>query len=425
MLDDQITQLGTLRNANPRDAGFKLWRQNTLTVLQRIWPGDSTRSERFRRIAFSPSHGKPDGQTLRDWYTRGCTETTSYLNALIDMIDREGVPPAPDVTPEALPSSACSREDDFPVLDLPAQGGGAGRPLVLGQSDSLADMAAMPGTDSGREAGAPAPPQLKVELKGPVTTPEAPMSVSMPRPASLQAERTAEPRPAAEPEQAAVISPKLPPTSEPPIVTPSVPASVTPPAGTPVGKRPARPTKARKTAAPKSKLKLKDMLGLGSLEAPRPTAQPVEPAPAPVVATPVAASAPIVAPAPSADPDANEHDLPVMNDAEAAQATEDFLRMSPVLGLQGKPVQRTSDDTGFQDPDAIAVATLASDAGRLGVPDDAREKLRDALLEVARQFEAKSPQWVALQKAVTVSMEHPEVARRLMPVVLPWMHRAA
>ena len=159
MLEDQITQLGTLRNANPRDAGFKLWRQNTLTVLQRIWPGDSTRSERFRRIAFSPSHGKPDGQTLRDWYTRGCTETTAYLHALIDMIDREGVPPAPDVMPEALPSSAGSREDDFPVLDLPAQGGGAGKTLVLGQSDSLADMAAMPGTDSGREAGAPAPPR--------------------------------------------------------------------------------------------------------------------------------------------------------------------------------------------------------------------------------------------------------------------------
>ena len=73
----------------------------------------------------------------------------------------------------------------------------------------------------------------------------------------------------------------------------------------------------------------------------------------------------------------------------------------------------------------IAVATLATDAGRLGVPDDARDKLRDALLELARQFEAKSPQWVALQKAITVSMEHPEVARRLMPVVLPWMHRAA
>lgn len=454
MLEDQITQLGTLRNANPRDAGFKLWRQNTLTVLQRIWPGDSTRSERFRRIAFSPSHGKPDGQTLRDWYTRGCTETTAYLHALIDMIDREGVPPAPDVMPEALPSSAGSREDDFPVLDLPAQGGGAGKTLVLGQSDSLADMAAMPGTDSGREAGAPAPPQLKVELKGPVTTPEAPLSVSMQRPASLKVDRAAAPKPAREPEQAAVIAPKLPPTTEPPIVTPSVPASVTPPAGTPVGKRPSRAAKARKTPAPKSKLKLKDMLGLGSLDAIKPAAQAPSPAPTSPAPAPVAASEPIAAPAPAAAPapvvasapptqaapsvpdaapvpsaaeehDGNEHDLPVMNDAEAAQATEDFLRMSPVLGLQGKPVQRTSDDTGFQDPDAIAVATLASDAGRLGVPEDAREKLRDALLELARQFEAKSPQWVALQKAITVSMEHPEVARRLMPVVLPWMHRAA
>ena len=33
MIEEQVAQLGTLRNANPRDAGFKLWRQNTLTVL--------------------------------------------------------------------------------------------------------------------------------------------------------------------------------------------------------------------------------------------------------------------------------------------------------------------------------------------------------------------------------------------------------
>ena len=106
MIEEQVAQLGTLRNANPRDAGFKLWRQNTLTVLQRVWPGDSTRSERFRRIAFTPSHGKPDGQTLRDWYTRGCTDAAAYLNALLEMIAREGVPPAPSVARRMSPTSA-------------------------------------------------------------------------------------------------------------------------------------------------------------------------------------------------------------------------------------------------------------------------------------------------------------------------------
>ncbi|MBK7368902.1 MAG: hypothetical protein IPJ04_13640 [Candidatus Eisenbacteria bacterium] len=185
MIEEQVAQLGTLRNANPRDPGFKLWRQNTLTVLQRVWPGDSTRSERFRRIAFTPSHGKPDGQTLRDWYTRGCTDASAYLVALLEMIAREGVPPAPSVKPEALPSSAGAREDDFPVLDLPSASAKTdGVTIVLGQGDSLADAAAIPGTDE-RDLGSPAPPQLKVQLKGPVTTPQGPQPVIPQRPASL------------------------------------------------------------------------------------------------------------------------------------------------------------------------------------------------------------------------------------------------
>jgi hypothetical protein len=171
-----------------------------------------------------------------------------------------------------------------------------------------------------------------------------------------------------------------------------------------------RPAKARR---PAPKEKLKDMLGFGSLEAPLEAPRaPTEPL-APVAEAPAAPAPP-------------EHsDLPMLDDAQAAQATEDFLRSSPVLGLQGKPVQRTSDDTGFSDPDAIAVATLAGDVGRYGVPDEAREVLRATLVELARQFEDKSPQWSSLQNAVTRSMEYPEVARRLMPIVLPWMHRAA
>ena len=68
-------------------------------------------------------------------------------------------------------------------------------------------------------------------------------------------------------------------------------------------------------------------------------------------------------------PEAAEHALPQLDDAAATQATEDFLRSSPVLGLTGKPVQRNTDDTGFTDPDAIAIASLAAELGRLGVSE--------------------------------------------------------
>ena len=59
-LEEQLETLGGLRNATSRDSTFKSWRQNTLTVLQRIWPGETMRSEKFRRIAFSPPGSRPE-----------------------------------------------------------------------------------------------------------------------------------------------------------------------------------------------------------------------------------------------------------------------------------------------------------------------------------------------------------------------------
>ncbi|MBI5171107.1 MAG: hypothetical protein HZA61_16595 [Candidatus Eisenbacteria bacterium] len=489
MIEEQVEQLGTLRNANPRDPGFKLWRQNTLTVLQRVWPGDSTRSERFRRIAFTPTHARPDGQTQRDWYTRGCTEATAYLNALLEMIAREGVPPAPSVKPEALPSAAGAREDDFPVLELPSSGAHrGGETIVLGQGDSLADASAIPGTDS-RDEGSPAPPQLKVKLKGPVSTPQAPQPSIPQRPASLptQAQKNSNapdgdgPRgPAKLPAQ---LAGKLPPPPAPEAIegvqgeVPVLkvePAAKVEPAGKPAppakaepvakaappvaaseakpapaakaapapAKKPVRASKPRK-AAPKGKLK--DLLGLQALEetaraaareaqapqaphapqaAKAPPAPPFEPYAPP---TPPVSKADVRAAAAAAEAQAEaaEHALPQLDDAAAARATEDFLRSSPVLGLTGKPVQRNTDDTGFSDPDAIAIATLAADAARLGVSEDEREQVRIELGGLAVEFEAHAPQWATLQRAVTLSMKHPELAKRLMPVVLPWLNRAA
>jgi hypothetical protein len=110
---------------------------------------------------------------------------------------------------------------------------------------------------------------------------------------------------------------------------------------------------------------------------------------------------------------------------DVARATADFLRDSPVLGLQGRPVQRPSDTTQFLDPDAVALATLAADIGRHVSDEGAREPLRLSLLELATQIEAHAPEWGALRDLVAAAMAHPELARRLMPLVLPWLGRAA
>src|SRR5439155_1466787 len=101
--------------------------------------------------------------------------------------------------------------------------------------------------------------------------------------------------------------------------------------------------------------------------------------------------------------------------AGSSEAAE-FLRNSPVFGLQGRPVQRASDITPFQDPDAVAVATLAADLPRLGVPEVARELMRESLLQLAAQIEANAPEWEQLRAVITEAMAHPPLARRLVPV---------
>jgi hypothetical protein len=91
-LERQLQELAALRNASRRDAGFKAWRQNTLTVLQRIWPGDSKRFDRFRRIPFSPPMTKATDRQTREYYERGWGEAGTFLRELIDEVRKSGVP---------------------------------------------------------------------------------------------------------------------------------------------------------------------------------------------------------------------------------------------------------------------------------------------------------------------------------------------
>ena len=39
LLQESLDQLNALKNANVRDTGFKQWRQNALTLIQRLCPG--------------------------------------------------------------------------------------------------------------------------------------------------------------------------------------------------------------------------------------------------------------------------------------------------------------------------------------------------------------------------------------------------
>jgi hypothetical protein len=429
-LEEQLQLLGNLRNANPRDPSFKLWRQNTLTVLQRIWPGEQARSERFRRIAFSPASPKSEFKVVREWYVRGCSEATDFLRALLTEVDAVGVP-EPGGPATAPPMLATSREDDFPVLDLPASGAESGAAagsddlVLLDQGGTAAALAPEPATHESRDPAAPAPPRLRVEVRpaaAPDSRPEgAPPSLPV---------RNAQSRPApvANPESLPVmpVMPAAPHAQAPAPVAPVAPEVVAPAPAKPAAARPperrsgaadrrvsARTTKARRAPA---KPKLKDMLGL-------PIGGPPPVTPAPEAAAPTAPPPSAVPPVPAAPP--RETPAAPAEPVTAADATAEFMRNSPVLGLQGRPVVRASDSTQFLEPDAVALATLAGDVARYVPDESAREPLRVALFELATQVEQKSPEWSALRDLVASAMAHPELARRLMPLVLPWLGRAA
>jgi hypothetical protein len=135
-------------------------------------------------------------------------------------------------------------------------------------------------------------------------------------------------------------------------------------------------------------------------------------------------------PPPAADePEAEfeEGDVaPAKVDPESfARATEDFMRSSPVLGATGRRVQRGFDDPGFEDPDAIAVGSMVNDMTRMAIPAERQPEVRARLVDLARRIEQGELEWSALRKAVWFAMEYPELARRLLPVLLPWIDRAA
>lgn len=532
-LEEQLAGLEKLRNASPRDPSFKLWRQNTLTVLQRIWPAEPGRSELFRRIAFSPSTTKPAGGIAREWFARGCAETTEYLHGLLHEVSMVGTPEA-SAEPGPAPFVGDGSEGSVPMLDLSTDASApAGGAPAYAMEDNVLDLGGPKGP--ARRAGDDTPPQgiprLPEMLRAPGTTPEfeaaADAAPSLPRGYSPLDEPSAdaasapppvlraptEPVPpiaAAAPVASAPVAPAPPAAAAPPVVAalPIVahePVTPNPPAPAPDAAKPPVPaapaTRARK-AAPGDKLK--NMLGFGDFDAvgePEPPAAAVPPPPpAPAEASPVrkavsptpsrrrtdpgSASSSTPAPHPSATPSRRKTDKPPAlkpapasasrmmpvppapvtppaaatpspsrampvppalvtppaaapppapadghsepyDPATLTQATEDFLRNSPILGLQGRPVQRTTDVTQYQEPDAVAIATFASELGRLGVPEAARPDLQVSLDELAAQMDRGQPEWERLRAALTAALAHPELARRIFPVLLPWLDRAA
>ncbi len=620
-LELQLKELTGIRNATARDPSFKNWRQATLTVMERIWPGDQDRCERFRRIPFSPADPRADLRVLREWYSRGCQEAARVLTTFVEDIRANGVP---DQTDQNFPESQVSEfEDGFPSVDLPA-GDLASSPNASDVSDLAALDDSLP---QGSDPSSPAPQRLQVGMPKPPapepSAPVAPVSESrlmkkgpgmkarlrdllgfahlsakaiagfprepaepaaeeappapdmrseigvvplgedvgpapklrppvlnepgQPKPAwpVLQAPATAPASPAPQPVAQQPPAPATPTASTAPPAAAVPPAASIPPVDTPAAEpdplstmsmimtkpttlrtsiekvsieslispafrspggdeAPAAPASPAEPAAP-APAPAWPTLGTPSPSEPLPAATETTPPPPPAgtrppraivppvfndpefsadaapsggsrsaanaappgakPAAPPAAKTPATPPAgakkaagrasssrimqaptppvrvpppdpePKVEPEAKAESTPASEAADAparsgdsealARATEDFMRSSPVLGATGRRVQRGFEDQGFADPDAIALGSMAQDLERLGIPAGRQPEVRARLMDLARRLEGGELEWGMLRKAVWFAMEYPALAQRVMPLLLPWIDRAA
>ena len=538
-LQDLINELPGLRNATSRDPGFKNWRQNAITILQRIWPADQNHAERFRRIPFSPVDPRADVRTQRESFSRGCQEAGRVLNSFIEEIHAHGVPDLPGGG--ALPTEESGLEDGFPTVDLPSgdlHGSVAASSAAeleqlppqgadpsflppsrlhidtppegtvlpkhhstppsdarqkrkgLGVAAKLRDLLGL--TGFGEKPAPPPPPQNtgntsaltqlpprsldiipvgddvetrprsqawpvpqqqpRTQAPGgppapPASSPQAPeppnpatakgsarpseagMSVVMSRPTTLRANIekvsiesliSAEFRGGTDDNAASKAPAAATPNATPPAATPSATAASAPP---PAAGRP--PLSIVPPLSGDPEFNVDPAPTHASESAAEPSSAAAQKKIVPLPLPPVEEAAEESDPAADAEDDSPVHRA---DSAELSRATADFMRTSPVLGATGRKVQRApheSSEHGFSDPDAIAIASMFDELASMGVPSSRQSEARARLLDLARRIETEDLPWNALRKAVWFAMEYPEVARRLIPMLLPWIDRAA
>ena len=419
LLEDQLMRLAELRNANPRDSGFKLWRQTSLTVIQRVWPGNLQRSERFRRIPFTPNTPRPSRAQVREHFERGCGEATAYLRELISEIQQSGLDP----------------NQTIPAVET----------VVPPESGNVAERLAapLPGERERPTAG-------EIEKAAPLPKGDAPPPI----PGFLSSSDAAAPG-------AVPAAPPPPPVSTPVLHKASSPAaapratSPSPPAPEPKRAGTGRAKSPRKT----ERRALKEMLGFVEEQAAPPGPPPIskeserpgisfqEPGHSTPVGAPpsfdpappvLKSAAPVFEPAPpaveavrSTPPEihepVNEELLEAESDAEDVEPTmgedpEEMLRSAAWASTpKATPAPAAAVAGLAQSPVAATLIALASQVADLGVPDGKRAATRAALTDLARQLEDRTADWDTLCDAFQLAMKYPPMARRVIPLLIPFL----
>lgn len=106
--------------------------------------------------------------------------------------------------------------------------------------------------------------------------------------------------------------------------------------------------------------------------------------------------------------------------------SDEFLSSSPVFSVRGAAGAPHPEPQAQElSPSALAIMAMAVEIESLGVPEGERPRVREALLDLARKLGTPHLSWRQLRMTVEVVMEYPAIGRRVLPMIVPFLDRAA
>ncbi len=395
-LSEHVELMGELRNATTRDAGFREWRQNTLTVLQRLWPGKPTRAQRFRRVAFAPPTGASDEALARESFEKGFAEARRLLQFWLAEIKLNGLndhggPIEPDDDAFTMPKtegvaeSGDSEPSDLGIEKAEFSAEPSGEDAGLGTFEEVAPVA-----DAGSMTSAvPMLPTTPTRIEAPraetPSVPTTPTRIEAPRPmipsvpmmpTRVDGTTGTGARPAGKDATAKRMAeivkfPSPPPHAPEYLANPPDPSGKVPPAQPKAAERPAAERPAKSAQRPR-KARLKDMLGLGDdsvgASAPPPSAAPT-PSPSPKPEPSVVAQAPVPTPGVAPKPPAKIERAPAKPAAIAPARAGSGARPAGSGGKsRGSGGRTPSPGTQWATRPAATTSAAASPRAQAAVP---------------------------------------------------------
>ena len=104
---------------------------------------------------------------------------------------------------------------------------------------------------------------------------------------------------------------------------------------------------------------------------------------------------------------------------------EPIASTPPPATPPSRPAQAAPRKSGSISPAGQSLMALAVELEDLGVTEAHRARIRDVLLELARNLDTDRLTWDQLRHATDTAMSFPVLAKRLLPILMPYMDRAA